>query len=412
MLLVARSRTANTHARRWFAAPAATPKYLFRDLTQLDEDALLHAEVRAYASLPPTPMSVQQILSIKDPQVFANFIHREMPIRFAERIYNIEKIKDWQSIPQLNSVHQLHLEAFQEFRNVSRTNLDEFDHVVQRAVHGQREVVPMLAQGMQELRKQQGEQVTRLVNEFLDEFLLNRIGANVLMQQYLACEQRERAELEQPETGNIGIIDEDCYPELLCQESAMDVLGVCERLTGMRPTILIEAHSAALADMEPGKEDGSPHFPFIPGFLQYILKELLKNSCRASVETARGSHETLRARPIHVVVCADDDSVAIRISDRARGIPFNVGNRVWSYLYSTAHKGGATANALAGFGVGLPISRLYARYLGGSLDLVSLPGYGTDAFLFLPRLESQQIERVPDLHGSCHVFSSLSDHFI
>ena len=45
---------------------------------------------------------------------------------------------------------------------------------------------------------------------------------------------------------------------------------------------------------------------------------------------------------------------------------------------------------------GLPLSRLYARYLGGALDLVSLPGYGTHAYVNLPRVQSQQVEVVPD----------------
>ena len=37
-------------------------------------------------------------------------------------------------------------------------------------------------------------------------------------------------------------------------------------------------------------------------------------------------------------------------------------------------------------GYGLPISRAYARYFGGDLNLMSMEGYGTDAFLHLPRL--------------------------
>ena len=49
-----------------------------------------------------------------------------------------------------------------------------------------------------------------------------------------------------------------------------------------------------------------------------------------------------------------------------------------------------------GYGIGLPLSRLHARYLGGSLDLVSLPGYGVDAYLSLPRVDAELVETVPD----------------
>ena len=49
-----------------------------------------------------------------------------------------------------------------------------------------------------------------------------------------------------------------------------------------------------------------------------------------------------------------------------------------------------------GYGIGLPLSRLYARYFGGTLKLVSLPGYGTSVDLFLRRVNSNQVEIVPD----------------
>jgi pyruvate dehydrogenase kinase 2/3/4 len=103
--------------------------------------------------------------------------------------------------------------------------------------------------------------------------------------------------------------------------------------------------------------------------------------------------------------------------DEGGGIPRSRLDQVWSYLFSTAqnkvqekvlwqphqtsplsdytdhddvssHQDVATAAAalskspiLAGLGFGLPMSRAYARYFGGDLDIISLEGFGTDGTL-------------------------------
>jgi hypothetical protein len=37
-------------------------------------------------------------------------------------------------------------------------------------------------------------------------------------------------------------------------------------------------------------------------------------------------------------------------------------------------------------GIGLPMSNIFSTYFGGSLELVSLDGWGTDVYLRLPKL--------------------------
>ncbi|EEB95145.1 hypothetical protein MPER_05932, partial [Moniliophthora perniciosa FA553] len=37
-------------------------------------------------------------------------------------------------------------------------------------------------------------------------------------------------------------------------------------------------------------------------------------------------------------------------------------------------------------GIGLPMSNIFATYFGGSLELISVDGWGTDAYLHLPKL--------------------------
>jgi pyruvate dehydrogenase kinase 2/3/4 len=98
--------------------------------------------------------------------------------------------------------------------------------------------------------------------------------------------------------------------------------------------------------------------------------------------------------------------VVIKVSDEGGGIKRSNMDRIWSYLYTTADpavldrmlgsdengdfKDFDTATPLAGLGYGLPISRNYARIFDGDLTIMSMEGYGTDSFIYLPRLGGQK----------------------
>jgi len=45
-----------------------------------------------------------------------------------------------------------------------------------------------------------------------------------------------------------------------------------------------------------------------------------------------------------------------------------------------------SVSPLAGLGCGLPLSRLYARHLGGSVELQTMPRCGTDVYVYINRL--------------------------
>lgn len=115
---------------------------------------------------------------------------------------------------------------------------------------------------------------------------------------------------------------------------------------------------------------------------------------RATVE----SHENSpRLPPIRVMVALGQEDLSIRMSDRGMGVPLRKIERLFSYMYSTAPTPqlGTGGAPLAGFGYGLPISRLYAKYFQGDLQLFSMEGFGTDAVIYLKALSTDSVERLP-----------------
>ncbi|CAI7812212.1 unnamed protein product [Closterium sp. NIES-53] len=116
---------------------------------------------------------------------------------------------------------------------------------------------------------------------------------------------------------------------------------------------------------------------------------------RTSGRTSTARHARLLS-PLSLTTTLSPLPPPCQISDEGGGIPRSGLPRIWTYLYSTARSpaaGGAlqdTPSIMAGYGYGLPISRLYARYFGGDLQVVSMEGYGTDVYLHLNRLANVQ----------------------
>ena len=183
------------------------------------------------------------------------------------------------------------------------------------------------------------------------------------------------------------------------------------------PEIVIEGHLSAT-------------FPYILSHLEYIIGELLRNSIQAVMERYKDPLGTIP--PIEVLICEAPQHVIIRISDQGGGVPSELLPYLWSFskgprsearlknllkvpkMAATMQElensdpvairstGQTTSNGIhphesslstltsrppnLRLGMGLPMSRVYAEYWAGSLELHSLEGYGVDAFLQISKL--------------------------
>ncbi|EUC39025.1 hypothetical protein COCCADRAFT_21753 [Bipolaris zeicola 26-R-13] len=242
-------------------------------------------------------------------------------------------------------------------------------------------VVTTVAQGILEWkRKRQRMHIDHNIQAFLDRFYMSRIGIRMLIGQHIALtDQRSRSD-----PNYVGIICTKTNVQELAQEAIENARFVCEDHYG-----LFDAPKVQLVC------NPEINFMYVPGHLSHMLFETLKNSLRAVVE--RHGQEKEAFPVTKVIVAEGKEDITIKISDEGGGIPRSSIPLVWTYMYTTVDQ---TPNLdpdfnkndfkapMAGFGYGLPISRLYARYFGGDLKLISMEGYGTDVYLHLNRLSS------------------------
>ena len=235
-----------------------------------------------------------------------------------------------------------------------------------------------MARGIQELRQALGtDELNPEIRQFLDRFYMSRIGIRMLIGQHVAMHEGSRP-------GHAGLICEKCSPATVVEEAIGDAQNLCLLHYTVAPEVGVF-----------GKVDLA--FTYVPSHLHHMLFELIKNSMRAVVEFHGADCPTLPI--IRVVVAEGNEDLTIKVSDEGGGIPRSGISRIWTYLYTTADPSRMAPRTLyhsdfqapfAGLGYGLPISRLYARYFGGDLQVISMEGYGTDAYLHLKRLATTE----------------------
>jgi len=316
----------------------------------------------------------------------AGFLRREMPVRLAHRIRDLERLSPMmKDIPSVREVRDLYITSFLElddFDPVIRTaeQETEFSKLLENVYERHSKVLVQMARGAYEYRRlirtTKGAEFENMeeTHNFLDRFYLYRIGMRVLIGQYLA--------LRQPPVENyIGIVCSHTSPYEIVKRAIDDAAFMCTRKYGDAPEVIMS-----------GRLDLT--FPYVPTHLHYIMLELLKNSMRATVEWHGVDAEF---PPIKVIIADgnDNEDVVIKVSDEGGGIPRSNTKKIWSYLFTTAdptiqdgmvgdHQGDhSTDSPLAGLGYGLPISRSYCRYFGGDLSIMSMEGYGTGKLFFI-----------------------------
>nr|BAG59604.1 unnamed protein product [Homo sapiens] len=222
------------------------------------------------------------------------------------------------------------------------------------------------------------------IMEFLDRFYLSRISIRMLINQHTLIFD---GSTNPAHPKHIGSIDPNCNVSEVVKDAYDMAKLLCDKYYMASPDLEIQEINAANSKQP-------IHMVYVPSHLYHMLFELFKNAMRATVE----SHESsLILPPIKVMVALGEEDLSIKMSDRGGGVPLRKIERLFSYMYSTAPtpQPGTGGTPLAGFGYGLPISRLYAKYFQGDLQLFSMEGFGTDAVIYLKALSTDSVERLP-----------------
>ncbi|KKA29059.1 hypothetical protein TD95_002196 [Thielaviopsis punctulata] len=375
----------------------------------------------------------------------ANYLRTELPTRIAHRIRDMQQLPyAVVSNKHISEVYDLYYNAFDNFRKVKHIQSDEENDAlcktIRKNLQAHLTVIPKLAMGILE---SDGLMDPQALDKFMNTILRSRISRRVIAEQHLSLTETFHSSWFVP---GMKLNASEYVGEVFIKCLAKDVVERC----GKAVQELARTTYGPSVKIPEIKVSGHQHtsFPYILSHIEYIVGELLRNSVQAVVEQQlRHPHLVEEPLPpIEVTICSSAQHVILRISDRGGGIPRDELPYLWSfskgpkskarlealqrvplmaatleelqtgesssgYLHDEIGRADLRAPSFATaavpvpvtsssgsltslssrppdlrLGMGLPLSRVYAEYWAGSLNVHSLEGYGVDAFLQIPKL--------------------------
>ncbi|KAG8849069.1 hypothetical protein FRB91_010277 [Serendipita sp. 411] len=325
-------------------------------------------------------------------------------------------------------VYNLYWTAFDKLRNYPRIHNmqdnERFCEFLREILNEHAAAIPTLSLGLSICSP-------HLESDELDSFmrrmLISRISRRVLAEHHLALTE----DLANKETSvdsqdaNVGIIFTKLNVKR-CFDKFIRLLSSDGTLTDrLRRDSLLQGTDKLPEIIVDG--DLNTSFSYIREHLEYVILELLLNALRATAIQMKESSFSIPG-VIRATISSDEDDVYIRISDQGGGLMLTE-TQTPADLYSFSHhrnttrmrddrlvalqhfsqrKGGLWGKvqeriATPGsedqvnedskdedkpqpMGMGLPLSNIHVTYFGGTLELLSMDGWGTDVYVRLPRL--------------------------
>ncbi|KAI7902516.1 branched-chain alpha-ketoacid dehydrogenase [Cokeromyces recurvatus] len=321
-----------------------------------------------YCSQNPTPLTLRQLLfyerhcNTERLLKSANYIRTELPIRIAHRIREFQKLPYILGTnPYIESVYSLYWEAFERIRKISeiktREENDRFCKMLEESLDAHLVVIPRLAKGINEC-EQHGIISMDKLDIFMNATLRSRISRRVLAEHHLVLSKRRKSIFN------------------LC--SSHDILTKCTRL--------VQAAYPNVINVKINVSGRDTEFTYVSDHIEYIIYQLLSNAYRHSIDSS--------AKEIKVTLCSNENNVLFRISDQGEGIKKEIYENLWTYGNYNMEKierleAKLNENINMRLGIGLPMSRVYAEYWGGEIKIITMEGFGTDAYVRIPRLGTQ-----------------------
>lgn len=193
--------------------------------------------------------------------------------------------------------------------------------------------------------------------------------------------------------------------------------------TAVSPSGILLSSLSSPSSPPAGLSNQQKHQPIrmvgIEEHLRFVYTELLKNAMRAHIDrySTAGVDD---APPISVRICCDGRSVSLAVDDVGGGVPdpLSKANRIagpittFPYFFSSvALQGRDEPNyqysrefgvPFTGHGLGLSRCRLFTRFHGGTLALMSQPGRGTTAVAWFDRTGYGANDSLDSLHRGAH----------
>lgn len=320
-------------------------------------------------------------------------LNEDLKSRLSEKITELENFPYGISMmPSLRKVNEWYIKSFNELNNINfKKENNYYDKILENIYDRHSSTLITVANGINEyktfLKELYGKDFDlqyylknnnrgKNINSYLNDFYTNRISIRLLISHYL--------ELTNDNKNNIhynGIVSINEPLSNVLNEAIEVTRIICERNYYEVPNVKIEI------------KGDIPQFPFIRNNMYYIFIEVLKNSIKSTLDKFEN---TGYLEDINILICNNDDNVAIKISDKGNGIKYNNLKHVWSYFYSTAKihrlnlnndeiKDFDKTTPLAGFGYGLPITKLLVEYFNDNIFINSIEGMGTDVLLYFQK---------------------------